>query len=71
MRGAVARLLATDPRLEVVSQASDGRIEHYDVLGFVVVGAMGSVLLFLYPIHLAVLAKVQALPPAAGANASS
>jgi predicted MFS family arabinose efflux permease len=55
----------------IVSQAGDGRIEHYDVLGFVVVVAMGSVLLFLYPIHRAVLAKVQALPAAAAARASA
>jgi hypothetical protein len=41
------------------------------VLGFVVVVAMGTVVLFMYPIHLAVLAKVQGLPPAAAARASA
>lgn len=55
----------------IVSQATDGRIEHYDVLGFVVVVAMGTVVFFLYPIHRAVLAQVQALPPAAAARASA
>jgi predicted MFS family arabinose efflux permease len=55
----------------IVSQATDGRIEHYDVLGFVVVGAMGMVVFFLYPIHRTVLAQVQALPSAAAARASA
>lgn len=52
----------------IVSQTADGRLEHYETLGYVVVAAMLIVVALMYPIHRAVseqlsqLAKPQGLP---------
>jgi predicted MFS family arabinose efflux permease len=51
----------------IVVQAADGRLQHYDLLGYVVVGAMTAVIALMYPIHRAVmrkaaLATVKAVP---------
>jgi predicted MFS family arabinose efflux permease len=42
----------------IVVQADDGRLLHYDRLGYVVVGAMTLVIALMYPIHRAVMRKV-------------
>lgn len=42
----------------IVHQSADGRIIHYDRLGYVVAGAMTTVMLLMYPIHRAVMQKV-------------
>ncbi len=49
----------------IVVQAPDGRLLHYDLLGYVVMGAMTLVIALMYPIHLAVIRKVQAAAAAA------
>ena len=51
----------------IVVQASDGRIERYDLLGWVVVGAMMLMVVLMYPINRAVMRKA-ALAAAAGAQ---
>jgi hypothetical protein len=38
-----------------VVQAADGRLLHYPVLGYVVMSVMTLVMVFMYPIHLAVM----------------
>ncbi|HZL21183.1 MAG TPA: MFS transporter [Polyangia bacterium] len=43
----------------IVVQEPDGRLLHYDLLGYVVMGAMTLVIALMYPIHLAVMRKVQ------------
>jgi len=48
----------------IVVQAPDGHLLHYDVLGYVVVGAMMTVVALMYPIHRAVMRKAAL----AGAN---
>ena len=48
-------------------QAPHGPLLHYDVLGYVVVGAMTLTVLLMYPIHRAVMRKA-ALAAAAAAN---
>jgi len=50
----------------IVVQAADGRIQRYDVLGWVVVGAMLLMVVLMYPINRAVMRKA-ALSAAAGA----
>jgi predicted MFS family arabinose efflux permease len=42
----------------IVIQTPAGLLRHYDVLGYVVVGAMTVTLALLYPIHRAVMRKV-------------
>jgi predicted MFS family arabinose efflux permease len=44
----------------IVVQAPDGRLQHYGVLGFVVMGAMLTTVALMYPIHRAVQAKMKA-----------
>ena len=56
----------------IVVQASDGRIERYDLLGWVVVGAMMLMVALMYPINRAVMRKAalagaQQPPPAVAA----
>jgi predicted MFS family arabinose efflux permease len=51
----------------IVVQAPHGPLLHYDVLGYVVVGAMTLTVLLMYPIHRAVMRKA-ALAAAAAAN---
>jgi predicted MFS family arabinose efflux permease len=51
----------------IVVQAPDGRLLHYDLLGFVAMGAMTLVIALMYPIHLAVMRKAQAAAAAAAA----
>ena len=46
----------------IVVQVADGRLVHYDLLGYVVVGAMALTIGLMYPIHRAVMRK----PPTAG-----
>lgn len=41
----------------IVVQSADGRLLHYDVLGYVVMGVMTLVMVLMYPIHLAVMRK--------------
>jgi predicted MFS family arabinose efflux permease len=53
LSGGVASLLAGS----IVSQAADGRLDHYDVLGYVVVFAMAVVMALMYPIHRTVMLK--------------
>ncbi|HXJ22491.1 MAG TPA: MFS transporter [Polyangia bacterium] len=48
----------------IVVQADDGRLLHYDRLGYVVVGAMTLVIVLMYPIHRAVMLKAAARPAA-------
>jgi MFS family permease len=43
----------------IVVQAPDGQLQRYDVLGMVVIGAMVVTVLLMYPIHRAVLAKIE------------
>ena len=43
----------------IVSRAPDGRLVNYDVLGWVVIGAMVLTVAMMYPIHLAVKAKTK------------
>jgi len=38
-------------------QAPDGKLLHYDLLGYVVMGAMTLVIALMYPIHRAVMLK--------------
>jgi predicted MFS family arabinose efflux permease len=49
----------------IVVQAPDGRLLHYDRLGYVAMGAMTLVIALMYPIHLAVMRKAQAAAAAA------
>jgi predicted MFS family arabinose efflux permease len=49
----------------IVVQAPDGRLLHYDLLGYVAMGAMTLVIALMYPIHLAVMRKAQAAAAAA------
>jgi predicted MFS family arabinose efflux permease len=51
----------------IVVQAPDGRLLHYDLLGYVVMGAMTLVIALMYPIHRAVMRKAQAAAAAAEA----
>jgi len=48
----------------IVVQAPDGHLLHYDVLGYVVVGAMAATIALMYPIHRAVMRKMAAAPQA-------
>jgi predicted MFS family arabinose efflux permease len=64
LSGGVASLLAGT----IVSQAPDGRLEHYDRLGYVVVFAMGTVMLLMYPIHRTVMLKASSPSPAPAAQ---
>jgi hypothetical protein len=41
----------------IVVQAPDGKLLHYDLLGYVVMGAMTLVIALMYPIHRAVMLK--------------
>jgi predicted MFS family arabinose efflux permease len=56
----------------IVVQTADGQIHRYDVLGFVVVGAMALTIVLMYPINRAVMRKAalaaQAAPGAAAAK---
>jgi len=56
----------------IVIQTADGRIQRYDVLGFVVVGAMTLTIMLMYPINRAVMRKAvlaaQGAPDAAAAK---
>ena len=52
----------------IVFQTASGRIEHYDILGYVVMGAIASTIAMMYPINRAV-ARRQALAPAAAPGA--
>jgi predicted MFS family arabinose efflux permease len=47
----------------IVIQAADGRLQRYDVLGWVVVGAMTLVVVLMYPIHRAVMRRAAAAAP--------
>jgi len=49
----------------IVVQAADGRLLHYDLLGYVVVAAMTLVIALMYPIHRAVMRKAAAAPAGA------
>ncbi|MES1205190.1 MAG: MFS transporter [Pseudomonadota bacterium] len=51
----------------IVVQAPDGRLSRYDVLGYVVVGAMTAVVALMYPIHRAVMRKAALATAAAAA----
>jgi hypothetical protein len=42
----------------IVVQTADGRLAHYNGLGFVVMGAMLTTVALMYPIHRAVKAKM-------------
>jgi predicted MFS family arabinose efflux permease len=44
----------------IVVQAPDGKLLHYGLLGYVVMGAMTLVIALMYPIHLAVMRKAAA-----------
>jgi predicted MFS family arabinose efflux permease len=46
----------------IVVQAGDGRLLHYDRLGYVAMSAMTLVIALMYPIHRAVMRKVAAAP---------
>ena len=48
----------------IVVQTADGRLLRYDVLGYVVVGAMAATIGLMYPIHRAVMRKAASAPPA-------
>lgn len=61
LSGGVASLLAGT----IISQAGDGHLEHYDRLGYVVVFAMGLVMVLMYPIHRTVMLKASSPQPAA------
>ena len=52
----------------IVVQSPSGHMEHYDILGFVVAGAMAATLGLMYPIHKMVTKKAAAggLPAGAG-----
>jgi predicted MFS family arabinose efflux permease len=52
----------------IVFQASDGRIEHYDTLGYVVMIAIAVTVAMMYPIHLAVRENIARKPSIAGAS---
>jgi predicted MFS family arabinose efflux permease len=52
----------------IVVQAADGRLLRYDVLGYVVVGAMTVVLALMYPINRAVMRKMALAAEAAAAK---
>jgi len=41
----------------IVVQVADGHLVHYDLLGYVLVGAMVSTIGLMYPIHKAVMRK--------------
>jgi predicted MFS family arabinose efflux permease len=56
LSGGVASLLAGT----IVSQAADGHLDHYDVLGYVVVFAMAVVMALMYPIHRTVMLNASA-----------
>jgi predicted MFS family arabinose efflux permease len=47
----------------IVVQGADGKLRHYDVLGYVVMAAMTLVVVLLYPINKAVMRKVAAGAP--------
>jgi predicted MFS family arabinose efflux permease len=46
----------------IVVQAADGHLLHYPVLGYVVMSVMTLVMVFMYPIHLAVMRKTATAP---------
>jgi len=48
----------------IVVQTADGHLQRYDVLGYVVVGAMAATIALMYPIHRAVMRKMAAAPQA-------
>ena len=48
----------------IVVQTADGHLQRYDVLGYVVVGAMAATIALMYPIHRAVLRKMASAPQA-------
>jgi predicted MFS family arabinose efflux permease len=48
----------------IVSQTADGRLEHYETLGYVVVAAMLIVVALMYPIHRAVSERLAQRAPA-------
>jgi predicted MFS family arabinose efflux permease len=52
----------------IVVQAPDGRLLHYDLLGYVVMGAMTLVIALMYPIHRAVMRKTAAATAAEAAK---
>jgi predicted MFS family arabinose efflux permease len=52
----------------IVFQTASGRLEHYDVLGYVVMGAITATIAMMYPINRAVLRK-QALAAKVAASA--
>jgi predicted MFS family arabinose efflux permease len=54
----------------IVVQAPDGRLLHYDLLGYVAMGAMTLVIALMYPIHRAVMRKMTAAAAATAAEAA-
>jgi predicted MFS family arabinose efflux permease len=50
----------------IVVQTPSGGIEHYDILGWVVAGAMAATIALMYPIHKMVMKKMAAQPGAPG-----
>ncbi len=55
----------------IVVQAPNGRLLHYDLLGYVVMAAMMLVVALMYPIHRAVMRKVAAASGADAAKAAA
>jgi MFS family permease len=53
----------------IVVQAADGHLLHYDMLGYVVVGAMTLTVALMYPIHRAVMRKAALAAEAAAKRA--
>ena len=52
----------------IVFQAPGGRIERYDILGFVVIGAISTTVALMYPIHRSIRERARAAAPPAGAG---
>jgi predicted MFS family arabinose efflux permease len=55
----------------IVVQAPGGRLLHYELLGYVVMGAMTLVIVLMYPIHRAVMRKAAALGAAEATRAGA
>jgi hypothetical protein len=55
----------------IVVQTSDGRLQHYDVLGWVVVSAMILTIVLMYPINRMVMAKAAQMASKAAAAAAA